>query len=226
MDRYGQCSTLPSHDNHVHDFTVDGTGLAPWPIGNQGLVIVQGSQTGASDILIERGVVRNCPPGEGGVEDYEHHAAITVKKADGPVTIRNVEVYGCLAAFYFKYNGPGAVLLEDIYVHDVARGNRFRALDVTIRNSVIVGAGPQFQEPFEAATLLVEQTTLVNSPIGWPIHATLRNSVVLGSAGSGYADENNCYLTGSVYDHFADPDNGDFTLIGQAAIDCAGKGAQ
>lgn len=223
----GECgNTLPAHDVTVYDFVVNGSALSAWPIGNNGLLFFQGSQTGASGILVEHGTVANCPPTAGGTTDKEHHAAITMKRIDGGAVVRDVEVSGCAAAFYFKYDGAGPILIEDVYVHDVGWGGRWRSFGVTVRNSVFVGAKPSYQGGL--GNLVIEHSTFINSPPDWSSASgnAARDNVILGSWNDPPTSDGNCYLSGSVYDHFADPDHGDYRLVGQAAVDCEGKGAQ
>ncbi len=228
----GSCGvTVPADNVTVHDFSINGTGLAPWRITNNGLLFVQGPTRGegSSDILIERGEIQNCPPGEGGLNDYEHHAAFTVKIAErNGVTMRDVDLHGCLSAFYFKGRGPGPILLDGVRAWDMW-GFAMRSDNIMFQNAVLDRI---VHQRYFGANLTIEQSTFIDPGFEWQEYAgggLVRNNVFLNVTVAdmppGAIVEGNCWLTGSRYEHFADPDRRDYTLIGQAAQACAGKGA-
>jgi hypothetical protein len=266
----GSCNGNGASDVFVSGVEIDGSTLPAWPIGNNGLFYVQGGPSEANhNIRIENSVIHDTPNWQTSV-DTEHHGCVTIKHGDGPMWIVGNEIYHCTAVFYFKYEWPGPIFVEDNYIHDSRAGNRIRASGVEFRNNVIVGVSPMLED--KSFDGVLERNTFVNAPFGWSRdngHFS-RNNVVFGdkylrynSGGSTQypqsTSEDNCFIGPAnmlaisrlnqgltiaqwkaqghdvnsphlvetdIYKVFADPDNGDYTLIGEAAQVCAGKGAQ
>lgn len=223
-----------AQDVTVFEFIVDGTGLDPWPLGNQGLITIQagGGQTTdlPSGIVIRDGIVQNCPPGEGGVIDKEHHAALRIAKGEAPILIENVEIgAGCLSSVYLKFLGSGVTF----------RGNWFRAgrvghvrFDDTVWESNRMPAGGPYFQTVDVFNDPVDRITFRgNSVIGgtnWGDGTghVIEFNVFVGDSGLDPAQyPNNCFLPA------ADPDEvfvnwpaGDFTLRAPFDEVCAGHG--